>query len=187
MTKLFKNYVFLFVFSGVLLTLGMLSLPPFKLPVVNSVLAVWLLVYLVFFLFKKLSQSYGVMFLILLSEFVVISLIAAGFILGQFKLIKTDGLCSILGLTLWVHSISALISGYYATYVGKPRCIPPYIFLIYIALTTLGVYTFADPYLSDTVVTWIASIFSLSVGVVSLIFAIVFAANGKKSLADSFA
>ena len=187
MTKLFKNYVFLFIFSGVLLALGVLTLPPLKLPIVKSLVAAWLLIYLVFFLFKRLSASYGVTFLIILSEFIVISLFAAGLFLGQFKVINFDGLCRILGATLWVHAVSVLIREYYATYVGKPRCVPPYIFVLYLGLATLGMYAAAAPFLSDTVITWAASTFTLAVGTLSLILAIVYASNSKKNLVDSFA
>ena len=186
MTKLFKNYVFLFIFSGITLALGVLSLPPIKLPVVKSVIATWLLVYLVFFLFKRLSSAYGRTFLIVLSEFVVISLIAAGLFLAQFGVIKAEGLMRIIGFTLWVHAICVLIREYYSTYVGKPRSAPPYVFISYIALLSVASYTIAAPFVSDLVVTWVISSLTLAAGVTSLIFAIIYATSGQKSLKESF-
>ena len=110
MAKIFKNYVALFVFSGLLFALGVLTLPPLKLPVINFILAFALIAYLAFFLFGKLSNARGLMFPVLLAEFVIISLIAAGLLLSQFKLIEIDGVCRIVGISLWIHSFSIKLS-----------------------------------------------------------------------------
>ena len=181
MAKLLKNYVALFIFSGLLLAFGVITLPPLELPVINFILALGLIAYLVLFLFKKLSHARGVMFVVLLVEFVIVSLIAAGLVLQQFKLINISGVCRTVGLALWLHSLGALIAAYHAAYVRSARRTPPYIFALHLAFVSLGVYMFASPFISDLIVTWIVSIASLTFGVLALIFAIIFAArSGKK-------
>jgi hypothetical protein len=50
MANFFKNYVVLFIFSGLLFAFGILTMPPLKLPVINFVLAIGLFAYLALFL-----------------------------------------------------------------------------------------------------------------------------------------
>ena len=174
MAKLFKNYVALFVFSGLLFIFGVIALPPLK------ILALGLLAYLSLFLFKKLSGAYSVMFVVLLSEFVIISLISAGLILSQFELIAIDGVCRVIGLSLWIHSLAALIGEYHAAYVRSARRTPPYVFVIHLALASFGMYMLASPFLSDTTISWIVSVTAFISGSLSLIFAIIFASSKRK-------
>jgi len=180
MTRLLKNYTALFVFSGLLLAFGVITLPPLKIPVINFMLAVGLLAYLALYLFKRLASARGVMFVVLLSEFVIISLIAAGLLLQQFKLIDISGVCRILGLSIWIHSAGALIGEYHAAYVRSAIRTPLYVFALHLALATLGVYAFAAPFVSDEWIAWLLSVTSLALGILALVFAIIFATRKSK-------
>lgn len=179
MAKLFKNYVALFIFSGFLLVTGVLTLPPLRLPVIKLILAIGLFLYLALFLFKKLREARSVMFLVLLIEFVIISLIAAGLVFSQFELIKIDGVCRITGLSLWIHATGAMIGEYHAALTRAKRT-PLYVFALHIALLSFGAYTFAAPFVSDKTISWIASALSFALAVLFLIFAIIFASARKK-------
>ena len=179
MAKLFKNYVFLFGLSAMLFGLGIIAMPPLKLPFIKLILALGLIFYLAFFLFKRLSRSAGAMFTVHLMEFVIISLISAWLILGQLKLINIGELSSVLGFSLWIRSSSALIGEYCASYSRKPRR-APYVFVLYLALSSFGIYIFSSPILSESFIAWLASLSSLAFGASALVFAIIFAAKEKK-------
>ena len=180
MAYFFKNYVFLFVFSGVLLGLGVLVLPPLNLPVTKLILAVWLSLYLSLFLFKRLARASGVIFTVLLAEFVIISLISAWLMLGQLNIAEVGALSSLLGFSLWIRSSSALIEEYNAAYSRRSRR-SPYIFLLYLSLASLGIYSVAAPPISDLAIAWLVSIASFTLGAVALVFAIIFAAKSRKN------
>ncbi len=181
MAKLFRNYVALFIFSGLLLALGVITLPPLNLPVINFILAVGLVAYLALFLFKKLSAARGVMFVVLLTEFVIISLIAAGLVLQQFKIINVSGVSRIVGLSLWIHSAGTMIAEYHAAYVRNANRAPLYVFALHLALASFGVYMFAKPIVSDEIIAWIVAVSALALGVATLVLAIVTASKkGKK-------
>ena len=180
MANFFKNYVALFIFSGLLFAFGILTLPPLKIPVINFVLAFGLLAYLALFLFGKLSRARGAMFTVLLVEFVIISLIAAGLLLSQVSLIKINGVCRVVGLSLWIHSTASMIGEYQAATVKIHRRTPMHIFVLHLSLSSFGVYIFAAPFISDKTIAWIAALLSFALGALCLIFAIIFAARGKK-------
>ena len=180
MANLFKNYIFLFIFAGLLFAMGTLSLPPLKLPLLKLIIATALVFYLVFFLYKRLSRSIGVMFIVFLIEFVTISLISAGLILAQLRLINTGALSSVLGFTLWVRSVSALIGKYDIAYTNRLSR-SPYIFALYLGLASFGIYVFASPIISDTLVSWLTSLASFTFGTLALVFAIISVAKAKKS------
>ena len=180
MTKLFKNYVALFIFSGILIALGVLTLPPLELPVINFILAIGLVAYLALFLFKKLSHARGVMFVVLLVEFVIISLIAAGLVLQQFKIINVSGVSRIVGLSLWIHSAGAMIAEYHAAYVKNIKRAPLGVFSLHLGLASFGVYMFAKPLVSDEIIAWIVAVSALALGVAALVLAIVTAAKKSK-------
>jgi hypothetical protein len=180
MANFFKNYVALFIFSGLLFAFGILTLPPLKLPVINFVLAIGLFAYLALFLFGKLSRAKGVMFTVLLVEFVLISLIATGLLLSQASLIKINGVCRVVGISLWIHSAASMIGEFHAASVKMHRRTPIYIFALHLGLSSFGIYIFAAPFISDKTIAWIASAISFALGALCLIFAIIFAARGKK-------
>lgn len=181
MANFFKNYVALFIFSGLLFAFAVLTLPPLKLPMINFILAFGLVSYLTLFLFGKLSRARGVMFLVLLIEFVIISLIAAGLVLGQFELIKIDGVCRIVGISLWIHSTATLIGEYHAACIKSHRRAPAYLFALHLSLSSFGIYIFASPIISDRTIAWIASGLAFALGALSLIFAIIYAAKRNKT------
>lgn len=180
MSKLFKNHIALFIFSAILFAFGVLTLPPLELPVINFILALCLLAYLALFLFKRLSSSRGVMFVVLLVEFVIISLVAAGLVLQQLKIINVSGVCRTVGLALWLHSAGALIAAYHSAYVKNANRTPPYVFAINLGLASIGVYMFAAPFISDELVLWILSITAFVLGISALVFAIIFASKKSK-------
>ena len=180
MAKILKNYVLLFIFSGLLLALGVITLPPLKLPVIKFILAIGLVLYLALFLFKRLSGPRGVMFVVLLVEFVIISLIAAGLVLQQFKIIDESGVSRIVGLSLWIHSAGAMIAEYHSAYVRGAKRTPIYVFAIHLALASFGVYMFAKPLVSDEIIAWIVAVSALALGVAALVLAIVTASKKSK-------
>ena len=180
MAKLFKNYIALFIFAFILAALGVISLPVVLGDlIIDLILALALIAYLILFLFDRLSASSGASFVIFLSEFVTIALIAAGLLLGQFKIINVLGVCRVIGLSIWIHTSGVAIESYIEAYRRQSKKIKPYAFAIYLSLSSIGVYMLASPFISNKAVAYIISGISFALSILTLTLGIIRAAKNK--------
>ncbi len=181
MQKLFKNYIVDFILAALLIALGVLMLPVlFGNEIINVILAVGLLAYVVIFLFGKLTRRRGIRFVVILVEFVVITVIAVGLVLQQFKVINISGVCKIVGACIWLHGVCSLLGEYFTVAVKDGKRCPPYLFALHIALVTLGTYMFAAPFFSDETIAWILAIGFMALGAALIALGIVFIPKKKK-------
>ena len=167
---------------AVALVLGIIMLPPIGLgqQILSVMLAITLIAYLVMFLFDKARRARGTSFVLILIEFTVISLIAVGLILQQFKIFgETNVVCPTIGIVMWLRGIVVNVSMYAtASSVKKSKYNLPE-FLLCIIFSTLGVYLFAKPITSDLVITWCLCGFLFFCALVFGGLALLFAPIGK--------
>mgnify|MGYP000805301574 FL=1 len=113
--------------------------------IINIIICVCIILYLVFFLLKKImKRTNGVVKVLTIIEFVILALIALGCILQQFKVINVGGACAILGLALWCRGTVEIFRAYYHQ-KGNNEKYPVWWLAVAIALVTLGTYIFAKP------------------------------------------
>ena len=182
MRKIYKNYIFDIIMAVVSLILGILMLPPIGLgqKMLSVMLALTLVGYLVIFLFDKARRARGTSFVLILVEFAVISLIAVGLFLQQFKVFgEANVICPTIGIVMWLRGIVVNVSMYVsASSIKKSKYNLPE-FLLCILFSTLGVYLFAKPITSDLVITWILCGFLLFCALVFGALALLFAPTRK--------
>lgn len=185
-TKLF----WLFFVTGVLaILLGIMFMPIWQNAgdwvfwkdwgqnLVNIIIFACIVLYLCLFLVKKIRRrSNGVVKVLTIVEFVLMSLIALGCILQQFKVINIGGACAILGLALWCRGVVEIFRAYYHQHGNNDRY--P---LCAIALVSVGVYLFAKPLFSDVTLIWIFAILLILAGIILFIDGFLAKPVSKKS------
>lgn len=196
MKKLFnpkKTSVFwlYFVFGAILTILGIMLMPVwanaadwvfFKnwgMSIVNLIIAACLLAYLFLFLIKKvMSKSNGAIKVLTIVEFVLLLLIVLGCILQQFKIIKVNGACGILGLAMWCRGSVEIFRAYYHQ-KGNNDKYPVWWLCIALALVSFGVYLFAKPLFQDVVILWIFIIVIFLFAIICFIDGVLSKPEGK--------
>ena len=177
-TKLF----WLFFVTGVLaILLGIMFMPIWQNAgdwvfwkdwgqnLVNIIIFACIVLYLCLFLVKKIRRrSNGVVKVLTIVEFVLMSLIALGCILQQFKVINIGGACAILGLALWCRGVVEIFRAYYHQHGNNDRYQLCW-FECAIALVSVGVYLFAKPLFSDVTLIWIFAILLILAGIILFI------------------
>ena len=148
--------------------------------IINILLAVAILYYVILYLFKKVRSSRGAVQILTAVEIVLLSLIALGCVLSQFRVINVSDPCQILGLALWLRGVIELVRAYY--YRGSSSTIK-YSLLqlaIAIAMVSFGVYLFARPFISRVAIQWILVCALLIFAVFTLLYGISAKPNKKK-------
>lgn len=189
-TKLF----WLFFVTGVLaILLGIMFMPIWQNAgdwvfwkdwgqnLVNIIIFACIVLYLCLFLVKKIRRrSNGVVKVLTIVEFVLMSLIALGCILQQFKVINIGGACAILGLALWCRGVVEIFRAYYHQHGNNDRY-PLWWLVCAIALVSVGVYLFAKPLFSDVTLIWIFVILLILAGIILFIDGFLAKPVSKKS------
>jgi len=160
MKKIYKNFVFDIIAAVVALALGIVMLPPFGIgqQLLNILLAVTLVAYLVIYLYDKLRRNKGITFVLSLVEFIVISLVAIGLVFQQFSHIEISGVCSTIGIVLWLRGMVSALGMYITASSLKKSKRTLTEFVIALFVISVGAYFFAHPIVSDLVLTWIIDI-----------------------------
>ena len=189
-TKLF----WLFFVTGVLaILLGIMFMPIWQNAgdwvfwkdwgqnLVNIIIFACIVLYLCLFLVKKIRRrSNGVVKVLTIVEFVLMSLIALGCILQQFKVINIGGACAILGLALWCRGVVEIFRSYYHQHGNNDRY-PLWWLVCAIALVSVCVYLFAKPLFSDVTLIWIFAILLILAGIILFIDGFLAKPVSKKS------
>lgn len=189
-TKLFWLY---FVLGALLIVAGVALMPVWPSSwdwcfwkdwgkqIINILIAVVIVLYLVFFLIKKLrKRQKGVILVLTIVEFVLLALVALGCVLQQFKIINVGGACAIFGLALWCRGSVELFRAYYHQRGDNDR-FPIWWLVISIAFVSFGAYLFAKPLFQDIVILWIFVVIVLLVGLILLIDGFLAKPASKKS------
>lgn len=183
MQKLFRNYIFDFIACFVSAALGVLMLPVFDIGtrITHFIFAVFLMLYMMTYLADRIRRRRGYAFITACTEFAVLAVLVVLLVLGQFNVFSALTVCGALGLVLWIHGVLSLVSVY--LYSAAKRTKYSFIlFLVFIGITSLGVYLFARPIINDTAISIMICAAFFAVAVVFLILGIFFSpAKSKKA------
>lgn len=139
---------------------------------IDILIAVAIAYYIIVYLLKKVSSSKGAILILTIVEIVLLSLVALGSVLSQFKVINISGPCQVLGLALWLRGVIELVRAYY--YRGFTSKIKYSLaqLAVAIAMVTFGTYIFARPIISSTTMLWILVALLIVFGVYTLLYGI---------------
>ncbi len=182
MGKLYRNFIFDIICSVVFLALGIVMLPPFHIgdKLLDVLLALVLIAYLAIYLFDKVKRARGSVFILMVVEFVILSLIILGLFLQQFGVFHISSICSAFGLVIWLRGVVALIISYLTLSSAKKDKKNLPMFLLYVALVSVGAFMFAKPLVSDLVVNWAICILFFLTTLVFVALTLLYAPDKKK-------
>ena len=186
MKKITKNYVACLILAPIFILAALLFAPiwnwwdscPWKdwgMQSVNLLIATCIILYLAFYLAKKLTYGKRVIKVLTIVEFALLSLIALGCIFSQFKIINVRGACQVFGLALWTRGAIELFRAYYHRADSK-EYYPVWYLAISITMVTFGTWCFVKPFIQDIVILWLFVTFLLTIGILLLVLGI----NQKK-------
>lgn len=183
--KRFKgDYIVYLITSVLLIALGIIMLVnDYEIgnKIINIAICFILVAYLALVIFPLIKHKRGAIQILTIVEFVLISLIAIGLVLQQFKVFNIVGACKIIGLVLWIRAVVELFRAYF--YRGKDSSYNYAIwyFCLIIGLITLGTYMFAKPFFTDEQVILTLSIICFAISLALIIVGIIFIPKkGKK-------
>lgn len=164
-TKAFWLYITL----GIILVLGSVILAPVwtktELPfkswgasAVNITMGVVLSLYLILYLSKKLlNASNSKIQLLIIIEFIVLTVIALGCFLAQFNILRITQPCMIIGIALWSRGCIEVARAY--LYRGSAEHkYPSWLLIVAILMITFGTYVIASPIFTALHLQWIISL-----------------------------
>ncbi|MDE7161169.1 MAG: DUF308 domain-containing protein [Anaeroplasmataceae bacterium] len=178
-TKWFWTYIVLGILG---IILGIMLMPVWsKCPdwvfwkdwgtsIINMIICACLVLYLCLYLIKKiLTRSNGVIKILTIIEFVMLSLVALGCVLQQFKVFSfVNGACAILGMAMWCRGVVEIFRAYYHQHGNNDRY-PVWWLVISICLVTIGVYFVLRPPFSDIVILWVFVVFILLISIILIV------------------
>ena len=122
--------------------------------IIDIIIAAIIVAYLAGYLWKKMMVTTGIIKVLTIVEFCVLSIIALGCIFTQFKVIPVQGACKIFGLVLWSRGVVELFRAYYFSRITNYRYSPIWL-VVAIAMVTFGTYCFAKPFIQDEAILWL--------------------------------
>ena len=164
-TKWFWAYILigaLFMLTGVTLC-SPLWLDVFKVDwffatwgddIVKLVISAILILYIVFFLSKRIRGN-GVVRTLTVVEIILLSLIALGGILAQFNVLPISDASKILGSALWLRGTVEIFHSYYYHANENERKYPTWMVVVSIILITAGTYLFVTNKITNRLILWI--------------------------------
>lgn len=190
MQKLMKNWIFtmitciLLLMFAVLMVLDGLDVGGLHIGdrLIHLLAAIALVIYVVFALFPLVMRYRGVLRGFVIGEVTILLVTALAQLFTEWvnvPLISSMQVCSVLGLAMWLRGVVQTVRAYLSG-VGEgaePR-IPLWKLLLYVLLSTLGVWQLAAPSIADK--TFILVI-GLLAGVMGVIFACITYHNRKES------
>lgn len=159
MNKLCKNFIFDIILAALSLGLFVISLPPIDIGegIVRLLIATLLVAYLALYLYDRIRHSRGTMFVLAVVEFSLVCLLVLLLIFGQLDIVDSEA-SAFLGIAIWLRGAVCLIGMYITASSAKKNRYKLSEFIGYLFLTTLGVYLYANPFISDYAITWIICI-----------------------------
>lgn len=188
------NLFWFYIVSGVLLLiLSALLMPVWKsLPdwafwkswgtnSINILICLCILLYLFGFLLKKITKNTNsVVKILTIIEFVILTIIAIGCVLQQFKIINVGGACSILGLAIWCRGAVEIFRAYYHT-GGNNKNYPIWWLVIAIIFVTFGTYLFVKPLFTDLYLLWFFIVLIMIFAILLIVIGVLAKPNKIKS------
>lgn len=184
-TKKEKNYWLYIVLGSVILVLGVMFLPlwlelnvdvffaNWGIKITKTIIAVLLALYLVLYLIKKVAErNKGVIKVLTIIEFVLLSLVALGCVLSQFNVLPLTDAGSILGFVFWLRGIIEIFRAYYYEKSDSKKY-PVWWLVIAIIFVSVGMAFMVGGYLQNVHVVWLLSSTLILLGVVAIILGFV--------------
>ncbi len=144
---------------------------------IDLLLALALIYYIVIFLFKRAKTTTGVVQGLTIAELVILSLVALGCILSQFKVINISEPCQVLGLAMWLRGCVEVI----ASHFHRNSSHPVWKLVGFLALVTAGTALFFKPLVSRAQFQWALVALLIILAICSLVYGI----NAKKPKSKS--
>ena len=152
--------------------------------VIDLLIAALIIFYLVSYLSKKVARGgNGVIKILTIVEFVLLSLIALGCILTQFKIINIGGPCEIVGLIMWIRGAIEVYRAYY--FRGTSTKYPAWLVAVAIALVTFGTYLYVKPLFQAKHLQWVLAAVMLIIMIFFIYAAVVTKPEKKKKPASA--
>ena len=182
MKKIYKSFIFDIIIAVVALALGIVMLPPFGIgqQALNILMALTLAAYLAIYTFDKIRRSKGTTLILTLVEFCIIATIALALVIQQFSPLRISGVCRIIGAVLWLRGVFSALGMYIVATNAKKQKYGILKFLLCVLLSTVGVYLFAAPIISDLVLTWIICVLFFISALVFAILAFLFSPSRRR-------
>lgn len=155
--------------------------------VIDIFIAFLIVLYLCTYLVKKVARGgNGVIRILTIIEFVVLSLIALGCIFSQFGIFNIGEPCQIAGLIMWCRGTIEVFRAYYFRGSSTVKY-PVWLVAVAVALVTFGTYLYVKPLFTAQHLQWVLAAIMLAI-MVFLIYAGVVtkpASTGKKKKAKA--
>lgn len=121
--------------------------------------------YLFMFLIKKINRYRGVVQVLTIIEFVLLTLIALGLVFSQFNILAIPKQPSvILGLALYCRGVIEIFRAYYYHHSMK-TIYPVWWLVVAILFVTFGVYLMVKPLVQLTLIVWLLAISVIVIGI----------------------
>lgn len=176
-TKLFWLYI---VIGAVALALGIMLMPfwldkginvffaTWGYDIIKIIIAILVVLYLVFYLFKKVKRSKGTILILTLIEFILLGLVALGCILSQFNVLNLTEAGKILGFALWLRGVIEIFRAYYYQRGGTVKY-SVFELIVALLMVTFGVFFMISNVITNTLILWIVTITIAILGLLTLI------------------
>ncbi len=147
--------------------------------IVKLVIAVILVLYLALYLSKKVfKKDKGAIKILVIIEFVVLSLIALSCILAQFNVFNINDAGKILGLVLYLRGSIEIFRAYYYDRSSTQKYSVWWL-IVSLLLVSVGVAFMIGGYLSNVQVLWALVVTLFVLGIIFIILGIVKKPNKK--------
>lgn len=175
-----------YIVVGILLMVVAIVLAPFwddvapdvffadwGMSIIQFVIAGLIMLYVCTFLLNKIRKGEGnrVVKVLVIIETVLLTLIALGCILAQFKILNISDAGKIIGFALWLRGTCEIFRAYYFRSGGTAKY-PVWWLAVAIIFVTLGVVMFVGNYLSNVAILWALVIVIFLIGLIALILGI---------------
>ena len=114
----------------------------------------------------------------ILTEIILVSIVAVGLIFRQFNIINLSSTCAIFGLAVWLRGLFGAVETYLYRGTVKDSRYPLWLLLVYILVISAGVYMIAKPVISDSTLIYILAVAFVAIGAMFVFYAV---KNSKKN------
>lgn len=177
-TKKTKNFWAEIVLGAVCIIMAVIFAPIWKntdvffknwgTAVIDVLIAALIVAYLAGYLWKKMILSSGIIKVLTIVEFCVLSIIALGCIFTQFDVLPVKEACKIFGLILWSRGVVEIFRAYYLSRVTTYKYSPLWL-VVAIAMVTFGTYCFAKPFIQNEAILWLFVVALLVFGILFVV------------------
>ena len=160
MRKSSKSFILCIFLAVISLAIGILILPVFGLvdDMLSAVLALVLGSCMIAFILPEIMSTRGLVCVLNFFEFLLVAITALLLVIQQVLPFLPEANCRFLAIALWVHAMIDIFK-IYNTRIATMRSGIPFALLLDIIYVTVATYLFANPFISDAVLSWACPVF----------------------------